>query len=518
MSFSLAFLTWLAVALTAQIELPKISESVTVSIVNIDVVVTDRAGRHVGGLTKDDFIVSENGKPQEVTNFSEIVAGASERAAAGDVPAEPPRSLVVFLDTGSIGAGNRARVFRALKDFVENVMTARDEAMVASWNRTLKILAPPTHDRAAVLAAIDKAALEVPRSISMEPPALMAPDGPIGPYGGAAARAQELMMQRRAARMTAIDLQQSVRALNAILARMAGTSGRKALLLVSEGFSIRASPDDPELPNLELENQELIESVTRTANAANVTLYTFHAAGPVALTSASDATVSEGQQRVARAANSVVSLQSMAAGTGGLLASGTADFRGAFARVAGDFASYYSIGYRATSDSRSGLERKISVSVRDGRYVVRFRKSFIERSPETQIRDEVMSNLLFPSRTNALRIKAWAGSLKPLRKSLVSVKLEIAIPLPSLTLLPSGDKYAGGFLVYLAAGDADNATSEIVRRSHRISFDAADLPKAMTVAYIYPIEVQTAKGNRISVGVMDEISRESGFASVKVPD
>src|SRR5262249_1682411 len=45
--------------------------SVEVRVVNVDVVVTDKAGHRVTGLTKNDFEILEDGKPQTITNFDE---------------------------------------------------------------------------------------------------------------------------------------------------------------------------------------------------------------------------------------------------------------------------------------------------------------------------------------------------------------------------------------------------------------------------------------------------------------
>src|SRR5688500_9524003 len=42
---------------------------VNVSVVNIDAYVTDKQGKVVTGLTKDDFQIFENGRPVEVSNF-----------------------------------------------------------------------------------------------------------------------------------------------------------------------------------------------------------------------------------------------------------------------------------------------------------------------------------------------------------------------------------------------------------------------------------------------------------------
>src|ERR1044071_3990139 len=47
------------------------------NLVQIDVVVTDKAGRQVTDLKPEDFEVSEDGKKQQVTHFSYVAAGST---------------------------------------------------------------------------------------------------------------------------------------------------------------------------------------------------------------------------------------------------------------------------------------------------------------------------------------------------------------------------------------------------------------------------------------------------------
>jgi len=49
---------------------PGYSISVTVPIVNVDVVVTDNDGNYLNGLKKENFRITEDGKPQTISNFA----------------------------------------------------------------------------------------------------------------------------------------------------------------------------------------------------------------------------------------------------------------------------------------------------------------------------------------------------------------------------------------------------------------------------------------------------------------
>src|SRR5437016_5350564 len=72
------------------------SETIEVRVINIDVMVTDKAGKPVIGLTKNDFELYENGQKREITNFLEMTAPQTtaalvrkEQPATPQLPAKP---------------------------------------------------------------------------------------------------------------------------------------------------------------------------------------------------------------------------------------------------------------------------------------------------------------------------------------------------------------------------------------------------------------------------------------------
>src|SRR5215470_7178046 len=58
-----------------------------VELITVDAVVLDAAGRPVPGLTKDDFVVKEDGRVQEVQSFEAFVAEPAEAPSAPPVVA-----------------------------------------------------------------------------------------------------------------------------------------------------------------------------------------------------------------------------------------------------------------------------------------------------------------------------------------------------------------------------------------------------------------------------------------------
>ena len=53
-----------------------------VELITVDAVVVDDAGRPVAGLTKDDFVVKEDGRPQAIASFEAFTAEAAPATAA----------------------------------------------------------------------------------------------------------------------------------------------------------------------------------------------------------------------------------------------------------------------------------------------------------------------------------------------------------------------------------------------------------------------------------------------------
>jgi hypothetical protein len=89
-------LLWLALALSARAQTANQAPPTFprgVDVVTVDVVVTDKAGNPVSGLTKDDFTVLDEGRPQPISSFESIrvpVPGRLRPPPSGHGPASPP--------------------------------------------------------------------------------------------------------------------------------------------------------------------------------------------------------------------------------------------------------------------------------------------------------------------------------------------------------------------------------------------------------------------------------------------
>ena len=104
-----------------------------VELVDLSATVTDDHGRFINGLTKDDFIVSDNGPPQEIVSFSSMRA---------------PVSLAVLLDvSGSMTEGQLVTAKLAIDRFVFELLGGDDELSLMQFAGRGQILLAWTQDR-----------------------------------------------------------------------------------------------------------------------------------------------------------------------------------------------------------------------------------------------------------------------------------------------------------------------------------------------------------------------------------
>ena len=108
-------------------------------VVPIYATVTDAEGRLVPDLTRDDFQVFDNGKPQEITQFSNETQ---------------PITVVVMLDTSASMTVNLDLVKRAAEQFLIRLLP-EDRGTVGAFNDKIQFASELTSDRDALVGALN---------------------------------------------------------------------------------------------------------------------------------------------------------------------------------------------------------------------------------------------------------------------------------------------------------------------------------------------------------------------------
>lgn len=522
----------------AQDTTPRFSETVDVSLINVDVIVTDRKGERVRGLTAEDFVILEEGKPQTIVNFAEYagdageatvsVDGAMPQRRAAEPPPRQPRTFLIFVD--EVGLVYAKEDFRPeLVETLRRTLQPGDTGAVLTWTNRMNVRQGFTSD----LDALEQAIMALPkpgpiftedgmfttfredeafwRSIALDPQNA----GAIGDLNPV-----RTLQQQSGAMVAYLDLKSKVRAINASMTAMAGAEGRKVLLLVTHRFSrhpghqymtgVRASTAAPIKPSL-YHAWDLIESVHQTANATGFTVYGLYPAGIRAtMDTAETGGAPAAHDPPVGARDHIIlmteteSLDLISDRTGGEYAFGS-DALKLLPRVADDLTDYYSLAYRTNSrgvDNR----RKIAVRAKNPAYQVRARTEVVERSDKTRMRDRV----------SAAVFATLDPGILPIRVALDAGKLKIQIPVSALTTVEKNGVHEGAFTVYLA-WNAGGTISETVRKTQPFTITAAELAAAKQSHFTYTVDVRTDSGTRaLGVGVLDETSKEYGVVQVPV--
>jgi VWFA-related protein len=133
---------------------------ITVTLVQVDAVVTDSAGRHITDLQRDDFELLQDGEPQKITYFSYQPAppplppapdGSSAPLTAGQVR----RTVALVVDDLALSYDNIVRVRIALREYVEKQMQPGDLVALIRTGGGVAILEQFTADKRILLEAID---------------------------------------------------------------------------------------------------------------------------------------------------------------------------------------------------------------------------------------------------------------------------------------------------------------------------------------------------------------------------
>jgi VWFA-related protein len=517
--------------------LAPITESVEVSVTNVDVVVTDSKGNRISGLTRDDFEVYQDNVPQPITNFYAVNGGkllledgktvdVESPAAAAEVPRELKSRYVVYIDNLNIQPQNRNRMFKRLKEFISTSVGAQAEAMVVTYNRSLKVKRRFTSEKGDVLNAIEETELETGGGTPLA-----------GERRDAISRINEAQSEEQAIRLARTysqslrnDLEFAVDAIKTTLNGLAGVEGRKIFIYVSEGLPAQAGAElfdtiqkkfsggRSTLETLDFDMNSKYASIVQSANANGVTIWALDASG----LAADDLVTAENRYMEARPStfqmrqNTQAPLLMLAEQTGGMAAINTNDWKDSLDELSKDFSNFYSIGYRST---RAASDRPHSIEVRVKRkgLRVRARKGLVDKSTETRTAEAVVASLHYPRQDNPLGVSVTLGEPKPYDKENFLLPVRVAVPVGKLGLVPSGDQYQGQFFVYFVVLDALGKQSDLSVQRQAVTVPAKDFATAQRKDFYYDVSlIVVPGGQKLAVALRDGVSNLTSYLQKNV--
>jgi VWFA-related protein len=517
--------------------LPPISERVEVSVTNVDVVVTDSKGNRVSGLTRDEFEVFQDNVPQTITNFYAVAGGKllledgkeipiDSPAAAAEIPQQLKTRYVVYIDNLNIQPQNRNRMFKRLKEFISENIGPQAEAMVVTYNRSLKVKRRFTSEKGDVLAAIEQTEMETGGGTPLASERRDA----ISRINDAQSEEQAIRTARSFAQSLRNDLQFAVDAFKTSLNGLAGVEGRKIFVYVSEGLPASAGAElfdtiQKKFPGgrgtlevLDFDMNSKYASIVQAANANGVTIWALDASGLTAddLISAENRYMEARPSSFAMRQNTQAPLLMLAEQTGGMAAINTNDWKDSLDELSKDFSNFYSIGYRST---RGGSDRPHSVEVKVKRkgLRVRSRKGLLDKTTETRTAEAVVASLFYPRDDNPLAVSVTLGEPRPYDNENYLLPVRVAVPVGKLGLVPSGDRYEGQFFVYFVVLDALGKQSDLQVQRQAVTVPAKDFTNAQQKDFYYDVQLLVVPGGqKLAVALRDGVSNLTSYLQKNV--
>ncbi len=524
--------------------------SIDVSVVNVDVFVTDKKGNRIRGLGRDDFELFEGGKPVAISNFYAVEEGspvklvepvaASATGAGPTVPAEsarpaPPRSaeetpedqrlyLVVYIDNWNIQPFHRNLVFRQLRSFLINKLSPSDRVMLMTYDREPHVRRPFTSDPATVASAL----FEIEK-LSANGSRLASERREVLDFINESEEASQAYSRVRSyAESLHNDLSFSIDSIRDLVGSLSGLPGRKAILYVSDGLEMVPGEDlfhalsekhrDSSHNILEARTLDLSRrfvELTAAANASRVSFYTLDAAGLRMSTGISaevrDPGTSSSLVDSVYWGNLQSSIQLMADRTGGVAIVNTNDPTKGLDVIASDFRNYYSLGY-APVHAGDGRYHKVDVKTKRKDLIVRHRDGFRDKPISARMSDGVVAALNFEVESNPLGIVIDRGEETPRDDGHYLVAISVRIPIGNVVLVPQGENHVARLRLFFAALDEKGGRSEVQEAPVPISVPAAEIAEAAKRTWRYDVPLLMRRGaQRLAVGLRDEIGQVSSF-------
>ena len=369
-------------AATAPAEQPPVTFKVEVNYVEIDAIVTDANGKFVRGLTKDDFEIVEQSKPQTISIFSlvDLPVEPADPPLYAKAPIDPDvrsnkrefdgRVFILVLDDYHTSFQRTPRLRLAARQFVERYLGANDLAAIVTTSGSQGGAQNFTTSRALLLKAIDSFSGRKLRSATLEKLGQLQMQRP---GGGAVADPSEMERAHYA--------RSSLGTLKGVAEYMAGIRGRrKAVVFFSEGVDY-----DITNPIQNRYSSDVLEEMKTAINGATRSNVSYYAVDPRGLSGFEDAIeIQSLPEDNSLGVNTMMdemrtaqdSLRSLAEETGGFAAINRNDYRDTFSRIIADNSSYYVIGYYSNDNRRDGRFRNVDVRVRRPGLQVRARKGY----------------------------------------------------------------------------------------------------------------------------------------------
>lgn len=516
---------------------------VTARLVEINVIVHDKKGQPVADLTRDDFVLLDQGQPQTISRF-EIVKNEAPTAPPPTLPPNtftnrydqrrgvPPSVSVILLDGLNTRFEDQAYAKQQVIKFLSQLRPQDHVGLYALGSR-LVLLHDFTTDASSLLAALGRYRGRASPELSASEPE--EPDTGIATKDFALDDALSQALQPMQAFYTTYQrVLPTLQAFRDIANRLAGLPGRKSLIWVSGSFPITIGYDQlptPDGPPIDQRNyNDDIDRAARLLNDANIAIYPVDARGlmPSNVSAAnrrSPLQSPRARRMIAGPAaalhadpNLIDTMQALADRTGGRAFYNTNDLQGAIRRAIEDSEVTYLLGYYPDHGTWDGRFRQLKVEVKRPGVNLRYRRGYFalpDAPPSDQQRHEELSAAV-SSPVDATVIPVTVHIEKPEVPGTNSLSAQLNIDPGALHLRPENHRWVGTLELVWVESDDEGKVIKALEQTLHVAMLPQTYEQAQREGMQFTKELEIYPGaTRLRIIVRDDAS--SALGSVTIP-
>ena len=518
-----------------------------VPLVSVDVFVFDTGGRPVPGLTREDFDVFEDGNRVEVSHFyaSPGIAARAERsgqttaAEFSDQGPDQDLYLVVYFDDTNLNRGNRQAAIEHLRSFFSTELPLEMRVMVVRYDGRNIVQQPFTEENTEVLAALDSVDDAASLSREIDEGRLLREIEMAASLAAISGRMSDKLMETSGRTLwgsietyvnqTVHRIRTGIENQKRLIGSLSGLSGRKAIVLVSDGVEARPGEalyrtwsqtfggvpifrTDAHRAFLQASRNDLsndFDDLARCANGRRVSFYTLSPAGTarVRAVSAESRLMDDEGLTIDQGLSAEVLMAHMAGTTGGRPLVNSSALAEQLDQVSEELSNYYSLAFEPEHVG-DGKYHRLEVDVKRSGLRIRHREGYVDVSPSQRMEDRTLAAAMHGISDNPLGISV-ANSGETVRRDdgTLLVPVIVTVPLKQLVLIPSEDEHQGRISIHLMVCDRRGDLSQPIRREYPVAIPNASLADALGKSAGFTMRLAVRPGwQRIAVGLRDEVS------------
>jgi VWFA-related protein len=512
----------------------------TTRLVQISVVALDNHGNPITGLTKDNFTVTDEGRPQKISVFS--AESPTPNAPVQPLPSnvftnrfdlkgqDPGAVTIILFDALNTSSPDQSYARKQILKFLQSLPPQDHVALYALTTRLYR-LHDFTHDSAALVNAVNHFSVEQTAAFEASTTAfidLVSITGDPDWAGGGPENFQASLNNANGIIADQALLNRSVStasAIEAIANHVAVVPGRKSLVWVSGGFPLQIGLDH--LGRADRISQSVapdVQHAIRALNHANVSIYPIDVHGVEVSTGIDPAQRDSGSGTGVDSSffnrqNSRDTFRDLADRTGGVAFYGNNDISAGIRRAFDDGRFAYTIGFYPDHNTWDGKFREIKIKSTAPDVQLRYRKGYFAVSERSDSADEVKLDLeeaaVSPLNSTSLGIVVVGKPAGAADDRNLELRMNLD---PKQFLLHDAAGHHTGALDMMFMQNAPNGEVLAAEKQHfEVNFDDQQYAYLSSVGIILLRHIKIApQASQIRVIVRDAASGALGSVSMPV--